>query len=68
MTHRGPFQPLPFCDSVIERMQTELHKHVATAAYFYRLQQLSTDSVLAWFQDGGAAVEERQCQRSALPR
>ena len=20
MTHRGPFQPLPFCDSVIQRL------------------------------------------------
>jgi len=24
MTHRGPFQPLPFCDSVIDSSNIEL--------------------------------------------
>ena len=36
MTHRGPFQPLPFCDSLILRPQpvpqTQLHGSAAPAA------------------------------------
>jgi len=31
MTHRGPFQPLPFCDSVILRQWSRLPREVVDA-------------------------------------
>ena len=37
MTHRGPFQPLPFCDSVkTVRTVTVNHNTMELLSYFYR--------------------------------
>jgi len=42
MTHRGPFQPLPVCDSVICKMRSHLlraHKHTHSFTFHFRMER-----------------------------
>jgi len=48
MTHRGPFQPLLFCDSVIQSQADKYHSLASYATYF----SLSTYHVATSFWSG----------------
>ena len=70
-THRGPFQPRPFCDSVLQEQDRKIVSLVAPLFAFNALKtQLLCERKAAWSAEPGVALlgacKARLCPRQVL--